>query len=396
MSNKIYNFYFQMSTNEYRIYTPRYKNFETLNKEKLYKLSHRYEMMKGYEATDDGLLDYYNDFMVWNNELYKSGLDAYTFSYSNKHAVKRAFMKYTNSEIYNLKKNDNPIGEIESFYFENCHNGGLIYCKNGTYDCHGYDFISFYPRILGDEKYSDFLIPINAGKKTKLDHLDFNDIQFGFYNVHIECHNDEFLKIFKYSKKHIYTHYSLLFAIKHQKEFNIKIELLKDYDAYLYDQKDLVKAHELFGSWFKRILDVKNAFPKNKLAKHLLSSLWGVLSEFQTFNVKEEDLEKYDVGLKTDDNDYYITQDSNQVNNSYCTLMKKSNLYKIDLRLKPFLLSYTRNVMGDIAYKNHFSEIVRIYTDNIVYKSNVEFDVEYMIKEEKTSGLITWQNNRQI
>ena len=52
--------------------------------------------------------------------------------------------------------------------------------------------------------------------------------------------------------------------------------------------------------------------------------------------------------------------------------------------------------MGDIAHNNHIGEIVRVMCDNIVYKSNVEFNVEFMTREEKTSGLINWKNGRQI
>ena len=52
--------------------------------------------------------------------------------------------------------------------------------------------------------------------------------------------------------------------------------------------------------------------------------------------------------------------------------------------------------MGKIAYENNIDEIVRVMCDNIVYKSNVEFNVEHMVREEKTSGLIKWNNGRKI
>lgn len=399
--NKIYNFYFQTKNNEFRCYTPRFNEYKTINNSELHELQNRYEIFYGYDATDLGALNYYNDFMIWNKELFESGLDAFTFSYSNKLAVMRCFKKYLNKNIYDYRIfekdgiRENIIGEIESFYFENCNNGCLIYCENGTYkECYGYDYKSFYPWALGK---SDFKIPLKEGRLVKLKRLDKNKIKYGFYNVLIQSDDPRFLKIFKYSKKNIYTHYSLLFAYKHQQEFNIKIELLKDYDAYLYHSKDLCKSVDIFGNWYDKLIEVKNKYPKNKLIKHLLSGLWGVLSEFKKIYIKKEDTEKYDVGMKNDDCEYFICEDSNNQNNSYQTLMKKTDMYKSDLRIKPFLLSFSRNVMGDIAFNNHFDEIVRIYCDNIVYKSNVPFNVDNMIQEDKTSGFnITWKNNRQV
>lgn len=403
---KVCNFYFQIKNNDFRIYTvllasyEKKGTFKTINTQELFSLPIRYEMMKGYDANDEGLLQYFNDFYKWNGQLFleikNSGIDAFTYSYNNKMAVIKTFKKHCNKKIYNLEKNTCIVDAVESFYFENCFNGGLTCCLNGTYECYGYDYNSFYPRILGDMKFADFLIPLNAGKKVKLEHLIKEEVQYGFYNVKITCTNESFLKIFKFCKKNIYTHYSLLFAFKHQEEFNIKIELLHEYDHYLYDQNDLISSREIFGVWFDKLIAIKTKYPQNKLIKHLMSSLWGFLAEFNTLSVTEDEIHKFDCGLISDDCEYYIKDECKTEGNCYYTLMKKDNMYKYDLRLKPFLLSYARNVLGDIAYNNNLDEIIRIYVDNIVYKSNVKFDVENMVLEKKTTGHITWHNNRQM
>ena len=387
---RTHNIFYKIG-NMFRVYNPISKTFKTIDYNEKNTLSHKYEVMQGYDASDEGIVEYYIDFKKWNNELSECSISKFTDYYNNDFAVLNTFNKFSNKNIYSKS----IIGNIESDYFESCHNGGLAFCINGTYkNCYGYDYSSFYPRILGS-KCHDLKLPSKEGKLMKIDTLDFSNIQYGFYHVKIECDDDRFLKIFKYSKKNVYTHYSLLFAIQHQQEFNIRINLDTDIEnnAYIYDEKDLFYSHELFGNWFETLIECKKKYPKNKLIKHLLSSLWGSLSAKKVFFVKGDDeLENYDYI----DGDYYITDENVSDDNQYYTLMNKNNRYKNTIRLKPFLLSYSRNVMGTIAYKNHFDKIVRIYCDNIVYKSNVDFNVEYMSAEDKTSGNITWLNHRKV
>ena len=73
-------------------------------------------------------------------------------------------------------------------------------------------------------------------------------------------------------------------------------------------------------------------------------------------------------------------------------MSERDNPYKYNIRLKPFLLSYSRSVMLDIAMNNHPKEIVRIMVDNIVYKSEIPFNVNNMSLEKKSTGLINVKN----
>jgi hypothetical protein len=77
---------------------------------------------------------------------------------------------------------------------------------------------------------------------------------------------------FNYSRDNVYTHYSLLDAIKHQQEFNIKINLNNDleHNAYLYEDSDLIYTKDVFGTWFNELNAFKQKHPKNKLIKHLM------------------------------------------------------------------------------------------------------------------------------
>ena len=415
--SKILNFHFEKKNKLHRVFTIKSNekdinngsfsdvSFQLLITE---KYGNRYEMMGGYEASDEGLKKYSVDFYKSNGEIFAQKklnnmgikeINAFSFSCNNKFHVVRTFKQLCNEDVYILKETKgNNIEDIESYYFEHCFNGGLINCDNGTYECYGYDHKKFYPMILGSVKYSDFKIPIREGRCVKLETLDKTNIKFGFYNVKITCTSIIFNKLFKYSRKHIYTQYSLLFAFKHQEEFNVKIDLLQDVDAYLYDDKDVVDSRSIFGTWYDKLMVLAEKYPKNKLVKHMMSSLWGYLSEKKKYCVPIEELNnRKDWGLETDlHKEYYLSDYCEDVGNTYATLKKRNNKYLYDIRLKPFLLSYARNVLADIAYNNHPEEIVRMYIDNIVYKSNVKFDVTDMVREEKTSGLITWKNNHQV
>ena len=392
-NKSIHYIFTKINDNEFLVFNPVFKDFKTKTFAELALLEKKFELLKGYDADEMGLYTYYKDFVVWNQQMYNNDCDAkiwcFNSYFNNTHAVFETFNKYCDKTKLDLSR---VIGSIECYWFEGCNNGGLTYCKNGTYECFGYDYNSFYPRLLGDSIFN-LQIPLKEGEQVKVDNL--NLIQFGFYNVFIECSNPDFLKIFKFSKSHIYTHYSLEFAIKHQKNFDVKIRLndAVEYNAYIYDDKDIIYAKELFGSWFDKLIALKNKHPENKLVKHLLSSLWGTLSTINKHHAKcDEELEKYDYI----DGHHKIVNENRDSKNSYYTLVDKNNMYKYNIRLKPFLLAYSRNIMGDIAFNNHFDEIVRIYCDNITYKSDVSFDVVNMIKENKTSGIIAWKIGRQI
>ena len=384
---KIINIYYQVKNDEYRVYVPWTNELKTVDKDTLYKITHKYELMAGYNQHEDmdiNLQHYYLDFKKWNDELFKNGIDAYTHSYNNDLAVLRAFTKYSSFDIHNKE----TIEEIETKYFEACNNGYLESCVAGTYECYGYDMNSFYPRLLGDSKLK---IPIKAGKEYKLHTIDKFNLKFGFYKVVIECYHEDFVKIFKFSEDNTYTHYSLLFAYMYQKEYDIKIELnmTEEYNAYLYNDDDIIETKSIFNTWLNKLINVKAKCKSNKLIKHLLSSLWGTLSRKNYDNkiaVSEKELENYD------DEEYNIVDIDTQKNIYY--VCKKQNKYKYNIRLKPFLQSYQRCFMGRIAHDNHFDQIVRIFADNITYKSDVKIDVPNFLPEKKSSGKIQWKNAR--
>lgn len=89
----------------------------------------------------------------------------------------------------------------------------------------------------------------------------------------INSNDERFNKVFNYSKKHVYTHTSLLFAItcRDKYNYNVNIELVQKVDkCYIYgkNKKDnITKGSIIFGKWFRYLFALKEKFPDNKLVK---------------------------------------------------------------------------------------------------------------------------------
>ena len=97
------------------------------------------------------------------------------------------------------------------------------------------------------------------GKEIFINELpNIAKIPFGFYRVKITCDNDDFRKIFSFSKEDTYLHNSLYIALKYKDEFKVNIELIKDNEpnAYLYELQEetcLVTGESIFGNWYNTL-----------------------------------------------------------------------------------------------------------------------------------------------
>ena len=80
-------------------------------------------------------------------------------------------------------------------------------------------------KIDNSSATSEIKIEVNSKEKTLTKLPRSKKIKPGFYRVNISCHEENFKKIFAFSPKNTYTHTSLQHAIKHQKTFNVKIDL---------------------------------------------------------------------------------------------------------------------------------------------------------------------------
>ena len=133
-------------------------------------VKHKYTMFKGYEATDEELK---------TNPVRK--LD-YTFYFTHHIAVEAVFKQYSSELDNNGQKKKwkvDPVTVIEEQYMSLCFNGGLTYCEVYEGECYGYDYNSFYPRMLANETFS---IPTKHGYEKYTDvkyHMENNTLQYG-------------------------------------------------------------------------------------------------------------------------------------------------------------------------------------------------------------------------
>jgi hypothetical protein len=224
-----------------------------------------FEMFDGYEPTVESAIQYRDDFEIWCNELKLNGIYYQKYFHHNS-AVMLTFKRYASKQLNNIKFDFKPSFD-EFINIESCHNGGLVYFDKEytkkTIECFGKDYTSFYPTNLSK---SSLKIPISKGHKMKLKKLKFNELQFGIYHIKISCSNPDFYKVFSFSKRNRYTHYSLKFAYKHRKQFEISFELdtTGDYNAIIYDDESLIDASDLFGTWYDNLMNIKTKYPKNK------------------------------------------------------------------------------------------------------------------------------------
>jgi hypothetical protein len=129
--------------------------------------------------------------------------------------------------------------------------------------------------------------------------------------------------------------------------------------------------------------------PKNKLIKHMMSSLWGGLS--QSNNIIKTWDEIQDEGLKIgmgNDADYKIID--YRAEKDYYRLQCMAEPYRYNIRLKSFLTAYGRVKIAEVAMTN-IDGCIRIHTDGIVFNKKMTETFTGLIKEDKTTGNIKWK-----
>jgi len=249
-----------------------------------------------------------------------------------------------------------------------------------------YDFTCFYPSMLASK---EFHIPIKEGKEIYYDNIPTLPLPIGHYYCKITSTNPNFQKIFAFSPKNCYTHYCLTKALQYQKQFNVKIEMLTDRDknAYIYNKKDLITGNQLFYNHYTTLKKIKQIYPKNKLVKHLLSSLHGQLTAFNKKCVNVNEIDKCDM-TEWETQDLIMNEDLQ----GYYSLRHQTQLYKYNIRIKSFLTAYGRSKIGDVALRD-IDHVIAIQTDGIVFNSSQDLsNIPNLRPDNKTTGDFSWFN----
>lgn len=358
-------------------------HFETLDYLPDNTECHHYEVFKGYDATDDGLISFKADLIRWNEELKTNEILPidYLKYYTHYSAVLMTFKRLCKGKY----EDHETIDAIEARWIDMTHNGGLTYCNNGTHNSYGYDFSAFYPTLMGQFK---FILPNKRGAEKFITEIP-KKISLGFYRVKITSEHEHATKLFAFSPDHVYNNISLAHALELQEDYNFNIELIIDDkpNAYLYP--DGVRSSTIFGVWLDRLSKIKIKHPKNKLIKHLLSSLWGTLSQsnniFKTWDEIQSEGLKIGIGNGFDYKilDYRAEKD-------YYKLQSMAEPYRHNIRLKSFLTAYGRVKIAEVAQTN-IDGTLRIHTDGIVFDKKMTEKFPSLIKEDKTTGKIEWK-----
>jgi hypothetical protein len=137
---------------------------------------------------------------------------------------------------------------------------------------------------------------------------------------------------------------------------------------------------------------LKLKFPKNKLIKHLLSSLWGTLCRSNNIRKTWTEIETENIKIcKEKGAKYKIIEFNIYEDKEYYLLKDLENPYVNNIRIKSFLTSYGRNKVAELA-KHNIENVIRIQTDGVVFDKEIKINDPLLIAEFKTTGSIKFDN----
>lgn len=387
-----YFVYFKTAEGDFRVYSTETEELSTV--QNLPRDCRKFEMLKheDLKANDEDLLRYVKLFKKWCKQLKE---DRYcNIDYADKYCNFAAVSTNYNRRSFKHYKHHEKITTTEWKWFEKCFNSGLQYLSEPdiTKHCYSYDFKQQYPRCMN----SDNMIPTKSGTECTIKALR-KHLKPGFYHVRITCDNDNFRKIFAFSKHNVYIMESLAYAIKHADQFDVEIELIVDGkpNAYLYDPDDMVSLKSINGEWYDFMVRTKSKYPKNRLVKHMFSSCWATMNAhtkvYKTWEQIEK--EKLNVGYAggSKQYDYEILEHRVNGEKEVFSLLDTSRPYTSNIRLKPWISALARNLTGDMVLQD-IKRVVRVQTDSVSYTREQEFEDEGFVAEDKTTGKIHFRN----
>ncbi len=361
----------------------------------------KFTMLKYNDNTkcDEDLIAYLDLFKNWCDEIRYSGIGffRYDLSYNDQTATIRFF----NRTCLKNYKDHEPITYEEYTYMQKTPNYGIQYLLEGKKDViidgYSYDFKNFYGLVMNSRK----LIPTKPGKEYTLKKLP-KILKHGFYKVSIQSTNNNFYKIFSFTKDNMYLHEDVERALKFKDVYDVSINLICDGNpnAYLYEEEDLVELKSITDEWFKDLKKLKAKFPKNRLVKQLFSSVWGSLNQKNILQLSLDEImnnPKYKDKVGIDDTDEFQILEFHEFEEhtkkeSYYDILQRDKPYKHSIRLKSHITSYARAMVSEIVLKD-IDNVLRIHTDSVIFKNEMNLDSKLIIPEEKTTGKLHFINN---
>lgn len=361
------------------------------------KYKNRYELLiKKYigfkkdiniQSIKKGLRQYAEDLPDMMKELKSSCLTIdYMKYYTDGSAVLMTAKRL--SPLLNDALKNNTIESVdvtEYKWIDACHNGGLVTFdesyKDKEVDVYCHDFESYYAYCM-----TKFSFPVKRGKECILDEPK----GFGYFRLNITYKSKEVKKRFAFSKKNVYTNYSIWSLRELQKTYtDLEFSLAQDGEpnAYVYNDKHLVNGQKVFGNWFDKLITIKREHAKNLLAKGLLSKLHGKLTSPNKEFITMELGESYDRGGYILDLEF--TRDGKK---KYTIIRDHENAYMYGGigRIQPFLSSYCRRDMTSniIKYSNQGANLIKVETDGMFFDKDISIHgrQKRLKKDEKFTG----------
>ncbi len=366
VGNKCKCFYYNMNEKIYKIKLM----------DKMPFIKNRYQMLKTkYKLTssDEDMIKYNEIFLKSVDELKNNDiLNIRYLKYENNYeAVISTFKRltYSNWDKDNLYNHEN-IDMKEFGYMEKCARGALMKCIAGDYkDVYAYDFKNNYGEILGSSK---FKIPTKKGIEIKINEVPtLENIKFGFYHIKITSYNDHVLKIFRFSKYDMYSYYSLIFVLTYKKYFNFKLELFNEdeYNAYVYNEEDLIPCGKIFEKWLLTMKTLRDKFKDNILLKPLISTCMNSITKYNTVYLSDRNRDNNKINM--DDYEFHTEE---YFSNGECrdVLIHKKSPFKFNIRLKTLLLDFGRCKIAEIILKCGVKNCIRVHTDGIILTKKID------------------------
>lgn len=367
------------------------------------KLEHRYvikylETEKPNVITDKDLTLHLEKFKKWMTELRYNKIQSWMYVdyyHTDYSAVCGLFKKYVKFE-----KTHEQISQDEYLNMERSSNGALYYMDesyiNKPTQCWSYDKKLFYVNIF----VSDLMIPTKRGKWKTIKELPkkVKDLKYGFYRVKITCTNKDIYKVFSFSKYNTYLDISLKRAMKLQKKFDMKIELIQDGkdNAYLYKDEDMVSIKDIAGKWHEKVTKLRDQFPKNPYVKFLGNTAWSSANKRKTKWVNDEKLDTLDVTSNLNIVSEYklIKQKLKKDGDLMYEVLNTHNAYVYNIRLKSWITAKARDIMAKICLDN-LESVVRVQTDSVTFTKDIENDDPLFVLESKTTGVMVFENGNK-
>jgi len=413
-------FYKQENTNEFYCYYPLTKEKEIMKIPDL--TAHRIEILAGYIKDSDKhkpdnifkkLKQYNKDIMPQINELKE---DELKICFLERYGSSTCYntLNYVTERFFNRfckKKTEHfeHIDYVESKYIKLCYNSGLMYIsekyknknlmeKNIEHtESFGYDMKACYQQNL-----TEINISSKKGTEQQIKSLNYKKLQHGYYNVSITTSDKEgnlikdskINKLFSFSVNNWYTNCQIKHARELQNEYGIiNIELVINEDkpnCYLYENKDLVRGGNVFYLWNKKLLELKEKYPKNKLVKYMGSYLWGILTKKNIVRKTLEQIKDENINFENGDYEFYEQYYDKEGNIKYIEMINRKQPYKHNMRIMPHLTSLGRIKTSELAMKD-LKHAFRIQTDNVTFRvEHKELESENLKLEGKTTGKIKW------